>query len=154
MTSPPPPPPRPVWVFIQARNWVTRANTVNNCLASHRPDPQLTAPWRVYVFPSAFRHTYGPPLSPWQPLKMVSSTPAHSICEVKAIGTKKTRKQRIQDENWIFKNKHDVVVWCPAGDSPPSSSKITYDHDHFNDNVNDNGAPRARERSSIAKKIW
>ena len=42
-------------------------------------------------------------------------------------------------------------------DSHPSSSKIVYDHDHGNDNVNDSGAPRARsgrERSPIAKKIW
>ena len=39
----------------------------------------------------------------------------------------------------------NAVVWCPAGDSLPSSSKITYDHDHWNDNVNDSGAPRARE---------
>lgn len=86
------PAPIPVCCLIQSRNCITRANTVKTTLALHVPEPQLTAPCRVYVLLSEFRHTYGPPLSPWQPLKMVFSTPAHNISEVKGTDTKKKWK--------------------------------------------------------------
>ena len=71
----------PMCWSIQLRNLDTRANTVNRSFAEHLGEPQLTAPCSTQR-PLAFWHTYGPPLSPWQPLKMAPSFPAHSIWSV------------------------------------------------------------------------
>ena len=71
----------PMFWSIQLRNFATRANTEYLSFAEHLGEPQLTAPCSTQL-PLEFWHTYGPPLSPWQPLKICPSTPAHSIWSV------------------------------------------------------------------------
>ena len=100
----------PICWSIQLRNLDTRANTENRSFAEHLGDPQLTAPCSTQRS-AEFWHTYGPPLSPWQPLKMVPSSPAHSIWSVMVreeppVGTITMDERRTARKSVALRNPH------------------------------------------------
>ena len=96
--------PSPTYWSIHFLNFATRANTVNIWLDEQLPDPQLTSPCNTQR-PTVFWHTYGPPLSPWQPLITEPFLPAHSI--------------------WS-------VIWIPAKKVPRNMQMLGFDRPHDN----------------------